>query len=194
MSPTAAGDEARLDEDLHLDSLGRVQLQSELERRMGVTLNEATMARIETLGELRSNLGLMNGGIAETQSALLPDLTSSNAPQRAVYPRWPWSAPVKVARILFLECVMGPLVWFLAAPKVERATGIKWPDAPLLIIANHITTYDGALILYALPGRVRRRVAVAMAADMLDDFRHARGQGSWSGSASTWRSVRPSRE
>jgi long-chain acyl-CoA synthetase len=49
----------------------------------------------------------------------------------------------------------------------------------LLIIANHITTYDGALILYALPGRVRRRVAVAMAADMLDDFRHARGQGSW---------------
>jgi long-chain acyl-CoA synthetase len=179
MSPTAAGDEARLDEDLHLDSLGRVQLQSELERRMGVTLNEATMARIETLGELRSNLGLMNGGIAETQSALLPDLTSSNAPQRAVYPRWPWSAPVKVARILFLECVMGPLVWFLAAPKVERATGIKWPDAPLLIIANHITTYDGALILYALPGRVRRRVAVAMAADMLDDFRHARGQGSW---------------
>jgi long-chain acyl-CoA synthetase len=33
--------------------------------------------------------------------------------------------------------------------------------------------------LYALPGKVRRRVAIAMAADMLDDFRHARGQESW---------------
>ena len=34
-------------------------------------------------------------------------------------------------------------------------------------------------MLYAMPGPVRRRVAIAMAADMLEDFRHARGQGSW---------------
>lgn len=181
MSPTATGDEARLDEDFHLDSLGRVQLQSELEHRMGVTLNDATMAQIQTLGELRRSLGLRNAGIAvaEAEAALLPDRSSSNVSPRAVYPRWPWSAPVKAARILFLECVMRPLVWFLAAPKVERATDINWPNAPFLIIANHITTYDGALVLYALPGKVRRRVAAAMAADMLDDFRHARGQGSW---------------
>ena len=74
---------------------------------------------------------------------------------------------------------MRPLAWFLAAPEIERPTNIKWPDAPFLIIANHVTSYDGALVLYALPGKVRRRVAIAMAADMLDDFRHARGQGSW---------------
>ena len=35
-------------------------------------------------------------------------------------------------------------------------------DEPFLIICNHVTAFDGALVLYALPGRVRRRVACAM--------------------------------
>jgi long-chain acyl-CoA synthetase len=182
MSPAMTGDEARLDEDLHLDSLGRVQLQSELERRMGVPLDDATMARVQTLGELRNSLGLRSGGVAGKEPGAISSPKLSNAEAsygRAVYPRWPWTLPVKAARILFLECVMRPLVWFLAAAKVERAMNMKWPDAPFLIIANHVTSHDGALVLYALPGNVRRRVAIAMAADMLDDFRHARRQGSW---------------
>ncbi|HTZ88958.1 MAG TPA: AMP-binding protein [Alloacidobacterium sp.] len=182
VSPSAVNAEARLDEDLHLDSLGRVQLQSELELRMGITLDDAALAGITTLGELRHELGLRGstpasveqGGIATSISA-----ESIESRRSAVYPRWPWSAPVRAARVLFLECVMRPLVWFLAAPKIERSVEVKWPDKPMLIIGNHITAYDGALVLYALPGRVRRRVAIAMAADMLDDFRHARGQESW---------------
>ncbi len=178
MSPTTTSDEARLDEDLHLDSLGRVQLQSELERRMGIMLDDATIARIETLGELRRSLGLRVGKEADVQASLAEPAGRERS-GHAVYPRWPWAWPVAVARVLFVECVMRPLVWFLAAPKVERPANMKWPDAPFLIIANHITAYDGALVLYAMPGRVRRRVAIAMAADMLDDFRHARGQGSW---------------
>jgi long-chain acyl-CoA synthetase len=74
---------------------------------------------------------------------------------------------------------MRPLVWFLGSPKVERAADIKWPGSPFLIIANHITAYDAALVLYAMPGKVRRRVAIAMAADVLDDLQYARNQGSW---------------
>jgi long-chain acyl-CoA synthetase len=179
MSPDTVGDEARLDEDLHLDSLGRVQLQSELERRMGITLDDASMGRIETLGELRRSLGLRGGEVAGIPVTSAESVRANGTHEHAVYPRWPWTAPFKATRILFLECVMRPLVWFLAAPKVERVTNMKWPDAPFLIIANHITSYDGALVLYALPGRVRRRVAIAMAADMLQDFRRARGQGSW---------------
>jgi long-chain acyl-CoA synthetase len=44
----------------------------------------------------------------------------------------------------------------------------------MLIIANHVSTFDGPLVEYALPGRVRRRIAVAMAGDMLADYRHFR--------------------
>jgi long-chain acyl-CoA synthetase len=50
---------------------------------------------------------------------------------------------------------------------------------PALIVANHVTSYDAPLILLALPGRIRRRVAIAMSAEMLLDFRRGRNQGHW---------------
>jgi long-chain acyl-CoA synthetase len=44
----------------------------------------------------------------------------------------------------------------------------------MLIVCNHVTAYDGALVEYALPGRVRRWTAAAMLGEMLEDFRHFR--------------------
>ena len=78
-----------------------------------------------------------------------------------VFPRWPWSLPIRAIRVAFLELVMRPLIWVLAAPRVVRQTA-EPPLSPVLVISNHVTAYDGALILYALPGRLRRRVAIAM--------------------------------
>jgi long-chain acyl-CoA synthetase len=177
--PSSVTEDARLDEDFHLDSLGRVQLQSEIEQRMGVAVDDVTMARIETLGELRRVLGL---GITAAPSDPGTDAAIKNRVRQAstdvVYPQWPWILPVRVARTLFLECVMRPLVWLLAGPRVERSSTLE-SHAPVLMIANHVTAYDGALVLYALPPRMRRQVAIAMAANMLDDYRQARGQGNW---------------
>jgi long-chain acyl-CoA synthetase len=51
------------------------------------------------------------------------------------------------------------------------------PPGPMLVIANHVSSYDGALVLYALPGRLRRRIAIAMSGEMLLDFRLGRNQG-----------------
>jgi long-chain acyl-CoA synthetase len=93
-----------------------------------------------------------------------------------VYPRWPWSWPVRAIRVAFLEVVMRPLIWILAAPQVVRET-TELPDGPMLVIANHVTAYDGALVLYALPGKLRRRIASAMSGEMLLDFRRGRNQG-----------------
>jgi long-chain acyl-CoA synthetase len=47
------------------------------------------------------------------------------------------------------------------------------------MIANHVTAYDPALVLYALPAAVRRKVAIAMSAEVLEDLRHGRNQGNW---------------
>ena len=44
----------------------------------------------------------------------------------------------------------------------------------MLIIANHVTTFDGPLIEYALPKALRRRIAVAMSGEMLRAYRHFR--------------------
>jgi long-chain acyl-CoA synthetase len=178
-TPANVSDDARLDEDFHLDSLGRVQLQSELEQLTGVTLDDAAITRIQTLGELRQQLGSINGAADTSAQRMMPAPLHQEKRDEIVYPRWPWSLPVQLVRIVFVEGVMRPLVWLLAAPRVERQTNEALTKTPMLIIANHVTAYDGALVLYALPAKMRRRVAIAMAANMLVDFRHARGQGSW---------------
>ena len=41
---------------LHLDSLGRVQLQSALERRLGLEFEDDVVAGVQTLGDLRALL------------------------------------------------------------------------------------------------------------------------------------------
>ena len=65
-----------------------------------------------------------------------------------VFPRWPWAWPIRAIRVAFIELVMRPLIWLLAAPRVVRETS-DLPLGPVLVIANHVTAYDGALILYA---------------------------------------------
>ena len=47
----------RLSEDLHLDSLGRVQLQSMLEQRLGVELEDDAIAGVETAGGVAGDGG-----------------------------------------------------------------------------------------------------------------------------------------
>lgn len=193
-TPREGNDDARLSEDLHLDSLARVQLQSLLESRLGVELSDDAIAQVKTLGELRG----MIGGAAQ-QPANPPQSTgrtpkgdvaesappAPEPPQIAVPPvrneqplpyyHWPWSWPMQLLRAAFLEVIVEPLIWLLGAPRVVcEANNI--PNGPMLIIGNHVTAYDGPLILYALPGRVRRRVAIAMSAEILSDLRHGRGQ------------------
>jgi long-chain acyl-CoA synthetase len=173
--PENLSDEARLEEDLQLDSLGRVQLQAELEQRMGVTLSDATLELAATLGDLRRQLGLDAAAPGEPRESSAP-LRAERQPE--VYPGWTWWWPVQAARAVFIECVQQPLVWLLAAPEVRRDTPLN-PTQPLLLIANHVTAYDLPLVLYALPGRMRRHVAAAMSADMLRDWRKRQNQGSW---------------
>lgn len=92
---------------------------------------------------------------------------------KSVYPHWPWWWPVRWARNVFTEVAMCPLVRLLAKPKIAAPNRLTATE-PMLIVANHVTTYDGPLLEYALPGRVRRRMAVAMSGEMLDDFRRFR--------------------
>lgn len=180
--PEGASDHSRLEEDLQLDSLGRVQLQAELEQRLGLTLSDTMMEQAATLGDLRRLLGLDDAQIAEEvpshQAVTLTAAEKSPDRERDIYPRWTWTWPVQAARSVFLECVLRPLVWLLAAPEVSCESNLNL-DQPLLLVANHVSTYDVPLILYALPGKMRRHVAAAMAANMLEDWRRRRGQGFW---------------
>ncbi|MDQ1454091.1 MAG: long-chain acyl-CoA synthetase, partial [Acidobacteriaceae bacterium] len=112
----------------------------------------------------------------EAESRHVPADRSGPVHARYVYPHWPWLWPVRWVRAAFVECVMRPLVWLLAAPRVVRTNpgqALAGND-PMLIIANHVTAYDEPLLLYALPRAIRNRIAAAMSGEMLEDIRHAR--------------------
>ncbi len=198
-SPADAGDAARLSEDLHLDSLGRVQLQSLLEQRFGLELGDEQIAQAATLGDLRALTG--SSAVPSSQSAVESTLPV-DSPQQTLgpavvaaqpisqtaartsaptapahrYPRWPWSSAINALRVAFQELVIRPLVWLLVAPRVDLPkSSAPASQPPLLIIGNHITAYDAALILYGLPAHLRHRVAVAMSGEILMDYRRRRG-------------------
>jgi long-chain acyl-CoA synthetase len=195
-TPVGVGDELRLSEDLQLDSLGRVQLAAALEERLGTVPQGGLLERAETLGELRA---LVAGEAEGTQASFRrpaersqkesafsisaestadhktqpafgqqPDVDA--APGKYIYPRWPWLRPFWWLRVAFIEAVERPLVWLLAHPRVV-APELPPSDQPMLIVANHVTAYDGALVQCALPGPMRRRIAVAMSGEMLNDYR-----------------------
>jgi long-chain acyl-CoA synthetase len=205
------GDELRLTEDLHLDSLGRVQLAAAIEERLGMTAGNGVLEEAQTLGELRKLVAGdateetgwspalsaeergMDGarGKPERPGALSPEKKrvdgspeSTVMPEAAeqgraryIYPEWPWWKPIEWVRTGFIEAVMRPLVWLLANPRVVAGGPVAEElaaDAPLLIVANHVTAFDGPLIQYALPGAIRRRMAVAMSGEMLEEYRHFR--------------------
>ncbi len=154
--------------DLNLDSLGRVELQARLEQQYGIALDDATVQQVKTGDDVRKLI---------TQAPVAPPDRPAKRPEH-IYPYWPWNTVMQAVRDAFLEVIAMPLVRLLAKPRVKSSV-TEWPASPMLIVANHVTSYDVPFILYAMPGRIRRRVAVAMSGEMILDWRRARNQGHW---------------
>jgi long-chain acyl-CoA synthetase len=219
-----APDSAELATDLHLDSLGRMQLAMGIEEQMSIAVSDETIAAAKTLGDLRevvnrpapgavasatppgaskieapvphvreANVGPPDERRIKTNAENLQSIHDENAgfpsldggpfkpsvglngaasKSRDKYPRWPWSAPVQAARVLFVECVMRPLVALLARPRVQCDAALL-PREPSIYVCNHVTAVDGPLVLFALRPRVRRHMAIAMSAELLTGWRRA---------------------
>ncbi len=172
---SALADQTLLSEDLHLDSLGKVELLAELETQFGIQADESDWQEIKTLGELRL---LLRNTAAEPQALQTSPRQTAPEAGEHTYPLWPWSSPQRLIRGIFIEAVMRPLVWALAAPRVESLLKHQ-PLKRVLLVCNHVTAYDVPLILYALPSPMRRNVAIAMGGELLRDMRAGRGQVHW---------------
>jgi long-chain acyl-CoA synthetase len=175
----------RLIEDLHLDSLAMVQLQSTLETRFGIELDDAVWEQVRTVGDLRGLLFPHQAGAAatgavpesitssssETPAAALPAVPSQKP--AVVFPRWPWWPVVRWVRIGFLELVARPLIWLVLGPRIGPPVELARPS---LLIANHLTAFDVPVILYALRAADRDHVAVAMSGEVLNGWRRGKAQ------------------
>ena len=140
------GDELHLTEDLHLDSLGRVQLAAAIEDRLGFVAEDGMLDGVQTLGELRRLVaGEENGhrswraDAPRREGRAVCDCAGvfgagrcGGRRQPSAAEEWPAAelregplylsalavarSPVQWMRAAFIEAVMRPLVWLLAQP------------------------------------------------------------------------------
>src|SRR5579862_6197002 len=143
-SVSVLGDDARLDSDLGLSSLDRVELMSALEDRYQVDLSEARFSSVRTVGDLER---MLRGEAASTVAYH--------------YPRWVLRWPVTWIRLLAHYLLMRPAIVLLGWPRILGRENLRGVHGPLLVISNHLGDVDPGFILTALPARFRHRLAIA---------------------------------
>lgn len=178
-STLAGGDHLRLLQDLHLDSLGRMQLASIIERETGALVTDSDVSKVETIGDLRriiSQSHQTTPSASSITSKLDSQRVASKTPRVTPqtysdrFPYWPWFYCVNMVRSVFIEAVVRPLVGILLAPRVTAPAQLA--PAPMLIVSNHVSILDVPLILYALPFGMRHRIAIAMSGELLGELRY----------------------
>ena len=137
-------------EELGLSSLDRVELMVALEDAFQTRVDESAFAGARDLGELRTLI---------ERSA-----TSDGAPAEPVdFPAWNRAWPARALRRISLPTWILPLARVFAWLRVEGREHLTSIDSPVIFASNHQSHMDTPVILAALPGRLRYRVAPAMA-------------------------------
>jgi long-chain acyl-CoA synthetase len=135
--------------DLNIDSLGRVELAVRFEEELGVIVDELQLAEVKSVCEL----------------IVLLDQAHTRGPQLQ-YPRWARARPIVLLRSALQGALLFPLHAGAVAPlRVQGRAYLQGLSGPTLFIANHTSHVDAPTVLRALPPDLRRRVAVAAAAD-----------------------------
>lgn len=161
--PSELDPTANLATDLKLDSLGRVELLSELEERYQLEIDEGSFSSATTVGDVER---IIRRGQAEPTD-------------KYPYPRWAMWFPLNVVRVLLLYLIVFPLVRVMGKPRIVGFENISDIHTPLLFIANHFAKSDHALVLWALPGRFRRRMSIAMDGELLCEWLYPAAGTGW---------------
>jgi 1-acyl-sn-glycerol-3-phosphate acyltransferase len=78
---------------------------------------------------------------------------------------WARSAPARWLRERFMQFVMNPVLDHYAARRASGFEKLLHLKGPVILVANHASHMDTPIILSALPRKLRKRTAVAAAAD-----------------------------
>jgi len=135
-------------DELGLSSLERVELMVALEDRFQTRVDEARFTEAASVDELKR---LVERG------------ASAAEPVEAIeFPAWNRAWPVRIVRRLSLATWIVPLARVFAHLRVEGLDHLRHLEGPVVFASNHQSHMDVPVILAALPGRWRGRVAPAM--------------------------------
>jgi long-chain acyl-CoA synthetase len=183
--------DATLESGLGLSSLERVELLSALEDRYQVDLSETKFANAATVGDLekllqssRSVVGRQSLVVGKTPERLATDdQRLTGAPrdpefQRREfhspafhYPRWALRWPTTWVRLASHYLLARPAVLLLGWPRVTGRENLRGVSGPLLVISNHVADVDVGFIQFALPARIRHKLATATRGEALEILR-----------------------
>ena len=135
-------------DDLGLSSLERVELIVALEDKFQTRIDEARFADARSVDDLKQ---LVEQGPSPEEIEPPVD-----------FPRWNRAWPVRVVRRLSLATWILPLARLFAHVRIEGLDHLENLDGPVLFASNHQSHMDVPVILAALPGRWRARMAPAM--------------------------------
>lgn len=147
----ALSPDARLEDDLNLSSMDRVELMSALEDRYQVDLGQADFANLNTVGELERLLQQPEKGQAKGYR----------------YPRWSLRPPVTWIRTAAYYLLSLPATLLMAHPHIVGGENLNGINGPVLVTCNHVTYIDIGFVLIALPPRLRHRLATGMLGERL---------------------------
>jgi long-chain acyl-CoA synthetase len=165
----SANADAKLDSDLGLSSLDRVELISALEDRYQVDLSETRFSAARTVADVER---MLRGGVRERVEYH--------------YPAWVLGWPITWVRWLAHYLLMRPAMLMLGWPRIEGRENLQGVNGPLLVVCNHLDDVDVGFVQTALPPRFRFRLATATGGEALEILRTPAADRSWIGKIYGW--------
>ncbi|MBV8053396.1 MAG: AMP-binding protein, partial [Acidobacteriaceae bacterium] len=153
-APSHLSADAKLEADLNLSSLDRVQVLSALEDRYQIDLTDTSFTAARTVRDLER-------------------MISGEIPPRVHfhYPGWALRWPVTWMRLAVHYLLLRPAVFLLGWPRVEGRDNLFQLQPPALVVCNHIGDIDPGFVLTALPVRFRHKLAIATGGEALEALR-----------------------
>ena len=147
---------------LGLSSLERVELMVALEDRLQTRVDETQFAAAKTLDDVRA--------------LLAKSPAQAEVPEPVDFPSWNRHPLVGLIRRLSLATWILPLARVFAWIRVEGREHLEGIRGPVVFAANHQSHFDVPVILAAMPGHVRKRVAPAMSKEFFKAHFFPEGQ------------------
>jgi long-chain acyl-CoA synthetase len=136
-------------EEMGLSSLERVEMMVALEDALDTTIDETAFSNATTIADLRQ--------LASAPAAAEP------AAEPVDFPSWNRALPFRALRAVAQPGLLLPLTRVFAWIAVEGLQHLQTVSGPVIFASNHQSHMDVPVILAALPGTWRRRIATAMA-------------------------------
>lgn len=141
--------------DLGLDSLRRLNLVSLLEEQLGVIVDESSITATTTVKQLQRMI---------TKS-------TAKAPEHSVYPTWPFNPVIRFLGNTMRDTLMRAATRIWVNQHTVGLENLPDPKQPAIYMFNHVDNFDGPVVFRALPRKHRNRLAIAQAADFMQEHR-----------------------